>query len=870
MTKDEILNGMSEAEFYRLYPTRESWEAAQAEMAYGGSPYDPGIPFGAGITMAYGGYLTKAGSGIEMSAAQIAGEKAGWASGYGSAYGKDAFRRTSQAQLLKEHPGLKYVSGDYRKGQGLFEHTDPETQKKTQYYFTQDPHGKYMFYNASLAKTPQAPVQKKTQPVQPTQVTTQKPQPQINRKEIGRTADYITYQYPHPTAGYSQAETKYIDTKTGQPIADISKAFDSQGKYIGSPQPIAAVTPNNSGTTVNKYGGTPYYGGPIYPAAYGGDIAEYCWGGLPGGPNEMPAMEDGGFYVGGNYNSPTNYGSFSVPMNQGGYNEFGGAYDTTNAGTYPMMNTGGYGSKIKPSRKKGGDITSQGGNQSFLDQRNSSYLNYIKNNVLNNMHEEESQKVQDAFMQMESQMPQMGMAYGGAYMQMGGYPQQAFDRINPQNAALQNMYSQQINQFQQQHAKDAEGFRNMFLPQAQKGSEQPTHSALLHQLATEFGPSSRRTGLPLFPANVSSYYGINKKDAAKLAGIPQGFKMEGLEITPQWGLGARTAMNIGNWFRNKDEKRTTPGWAPKKIHYKFTGKRGYLPGEPRPDTHETLQPPTYGPPTAQQSNEPYGPIPAGTTQAPVPFMPASIKPGYNASGRLLNQQAPGLGPAIIPASSQFNTLAYGGMPMYQGSILGSQTGNPIDLQGNTTNMWSFQGAPAAATPTPQSAGLATSKVVTTADESKNTPYVQGPQVMYDPTRDRSQEDVTVEGDIKRKWKGVGEAIGQYAVPAMNTLSSILEQKDVRKAKKKLEESMVADNVFMTSPMNAENRGDYDPNSGMFRPNQMVPVQFPGYAQWGGFNTFADGGVYDEGDELDLTPEEIEDLRQQGYEIEYLD
>jgi hypothetical protein len=59
--------------------------------------------------------------------------------------------------------------------------------------------------------------------------------------------------------------------------------------------------------------------------SYGGDITEYCWGGgLPGGANEMKRMDYGGYMDMGGYNSPTNYGSFSVPMAEGGYYEPGG------------------------------------------------------------------------------------------------------------------------------------------------------------------------------------------------------------------------------------------------------------------------------------------------------------------------------------------------------------------------------------------------------------------------------------------------------------------------------------------------------------------------------------------------------------------
>jgi len=73
----------------------------------------------------------------------------------------------------------------------------------------------------------------------------------------------------------------------------------------------------------------------------------------------------------------------------------------------------------------------------------------------------------------------------------------------------------------------------------------------------------------------------------------------------------------------------------------------------------------------------------------------------------------------------------------------------------------------------------------------------------------------------------------------------------------------------------DNRGDYDPNSGMFRPDSNVPVQFAGtnmgnagtnqyYAQMGGANP------NNEGDEVWLDDEEIEQIKKMGGTITYLD
>jgi hypothetical protein len=200
-----------------------------------------------------------------------------------------------------------------------------------------------------------------------------------------------------------------------------------------------------------------------------------------------------------------------------------------------------------------------------------------------------------------------------------------------------------------------------------------------------------------------------------------------------------------------------------------------------------------------------------------------------------------------------------------------------------------------------------------------------------------------------------EAMANWGIAGMNTISGILEQGQNAKNEKQLANLQLADNAFMATPANAQSRGDYDPNSGMFRMDQMTPVQFPGgmgYSAYGGsfqdggmqeemqpqqaqpeqgqqeqimqgvasmlqqgaqpeqiaqqlvqmgipqeqvmqiiqavmqqmeggqeeqpmqpamrYGGYAMGGNYEEGEEADLSPDEIEELRSQGYDVEYLD
>ena len=87
----------------------------------------------------------------------------------------------------------------------------------------------------------------------------------------------------------------------------------------------------------------------------------------------------------------------------------------------------------------------------------------------------------------------------------------------------------------------------------------------------------------------------------------------------------------------------------------------------------------------------------------------------------------------------------------------------------------------------------------------------------------------------------GLNMGDKAIGTMNMISSYLEAADAKRQEKKRDLS--GDSIFQSRPQRSSSRGDYDINSGRFRPDQYVAVQFPGtnygnvgtnqYAQMGG-------------------------------------
>lgn len=734
MTKQEILNGMSEAEFYALYPTKEAWEQSQ-QMSYGGSPFIQGFPFGAGITLAYGGTpyyggpIYPAQTGIQVP-------------GYDPVKGSHMLAAGQQSLTPAQLTAAGYTQSS----------NNPNwfNQESGRFYKTYSPG--QPGYVAPTINTPTTFPAIKAQPAMTTLFDTSTANP-VQQVNTGVTAKI------RPVLGQKKSG--------GMPCYDCGGPHMEQGGGLSRSEDYGSKKKPYPSVSSDDFAG----GGRSYP--------------IPTRADAIDALRLASLHGRGDVKAKV-YAKYPDLKK-----EFGGAMTQDLQGQYPSFGYGGYdfGGPFNygsfPAMSHGGDITTQGANQDYLKQRTGAYNSFIQNNVLKSLQKEESQKVQDAFMQMEYGMHQMpdGSMMPNNMMQAGGN----YGKINPENAHLQNIYA---------------------------------------QLAETYGPHNRRTGLPLFPANMSPYYGLNKRDAKELANVPAGFKANGLEITEKYGLLGRN-----KWLRENF------GIGPKSINYKISGKN-------------TTYPINYNRDNQVQLRDPNNPLYNPNKEDIHVILDSSRK----------NNFGPEINPTPNPNISwDFPTKAKYGLTKYQS--LGQV--NPIDLVNDTTNQWNFAGNPAP------------------IDYKKLAGLKDPQQFMTDDQRaiaDRStargenpiEEDMTLEGKFREKWKGVGQTIGQYAVPGINALANVFETEDRARNKKKLQQSMLADNTFLNTPLNAKNRGDYDLNSGMFRPDNKVPVQFPGYFQWGGFNTMQQGGLYQEGEELDLSPEEIAELKAQGYQIEELD
>jgi len=110
----------------------------------------------------------------------------------------------------------------------------------------------------------------------------------------------------------------------------------------------------------------------------------------------------------------------------------------------------------------------------------------------------------------------------------------------------------------------------------------------------------------------------------------------------------------------------------------------------------------------------------------------------------------------------------------------------------------------------------------------------------------------------------GPGAADALLAGMSMGSSLMEQRERRKREEEMRKRRIGDAVFQPAPASQGSRGDYDPNSGLFRPDQDVPVQFQGRtSRYGGMN-------YKQGGEYELTDEEISQIVKLGGVIEYLD
>jgi hypothetical protein len=210
----------------------------------------------------------------------------------------------------------------------------------------------------------------------------------------------------------------------------------------------------------------------------------------------------------------------------------------------------------------------------------------------------------------------------------------------------------------------------------------------------------------------------------------------------------------------------------------------------------------------------------------------------------------------------YTQYAYGGdvaVPELYRAQQGMQVGfDPNANNMNISNLQGFFDKP----PTKDVAGNEITATVPANMQPDNITIDPNEKIISEPTQQRqgTSEDYL----SKKDWDKTRDnfALGSMAV---NAGLDIADQVRARKQ----ENQMLANTTAAESNYginNADDRGDYDPNSGLFRPDQMG---FTGVAKYGG--VYATGGSTEDEDEdvQYMTQEEIDDFMANGGELEYV-
>jgi hypothetical protein len=422
----------------------------------------------------------------------------------------------------------------------------------------------------------------------------------------------------------------------------------------------------------------------------------------------------------------------------------GGAYDPGNAGTYPVLDFGGLKSIIDATAKNmkksyGGDLTEQGGNQDFKKQYRATFDNYIKQNTYNAMIDQEHQAMLNEF---------QNMPYAQAGKQVGNLGYKV--PVNTQREALEKQLAEKQNQQQ----------------------------TLFGSLADMYAPSVNRKQMSvfgsLFPANFTRGYEFSNADYARLKKMGDQGQITG--ITENYGPLARMLGKTGRRM-----------FGPKSVTIGMMG-----PGSTSDQ---------------QQSIQNVG---AGAYDNPLEGMD---------QGQLFKDYNKG----VTPVGKQ------------RADFMSSKLKNPMGPQ---IDPW---------TEMMNAAPEVTPPAVNAEPDRSNMQFVAGQwiQKAFGGAYQQGGNPISYsEVNLNRKYSGQ-EDLWKYAPGAFNFLAQGIESRHDTPEMKAAQLALMTPGSdmgpFQSVPATGRRMGDYDTNSGMFRPNQMIPIQFPGYAQWGGFNTMQSGG-----------------------------
>ena len=584
------------------------------------------------------------------------------------------------------------------------------------------------------------------------------------------------------------------------------------------------------------------------------------------------------------------------------YKEDGGILDASNNQSYPMFNDGGrYNllNLIKAASKKmkkayGGDIVTQGGNSdNYAEGITNAFKKGIQNNTMMALMNEEQEGALYA-------VKQMGGYAGGYDNSYGQGPQ-----LNQQNSAMQGMYQQRVDNMQSNVDQSGQDFMNAGKAFAQtynpytktsvkaadgiqvllnKQTGKPFTAEEYAEYQKYFGKDgSKETSTTsgdakgniynYGPAQGMDYFPMNSRTRTKISKADDAMLRQ-LAANPTTNLKEYKNFNFGPFGRTKMKF----GYKDIDPEFKPTGNKEYTPN----NTTENKTKTNTNTNTETNSNK----TESSNSRMTVEDMNKRgvYAPGMTVEDQLVSklhrkQSEPKQGPVYqekltddwnidinkpmsIPS---INSKAYGG-GLYEYALAGE---TPISFP----SWGSPIGGAAAPTPTPQSAGFGQNNIMMNGATDKPAPFTSGKTSGFEGSTGPEKEATVTQ---KRKTGLDREAAVNWGLAGMNMASSILEQNQDRSSEQ-LADSQIAGRAFLAKPANAMNQGDYNINSGDFRENQKVPVQFAGntspaygtsFAEYGGY--MQEGGEPDEEYyEDDLSDDEIAELRAQGYDVEYI-
>jgi hypothetical protein len=174
-------------------------------------------------------------------------------------------------------------------------------------------------------------------------------------------------------------------------------------------------------------------------------------------------------------------------------------------------------------------------------------------------------------------------------------------------------------------------------------------------------------------------------------------------------------------------------------------------------------------------------------------------------------------------------------------------------------------------------GAAPSTSLTTGFEGTNMPtrdQSKDPkQYNVDPNQIASQQAENVyqgpEDDVTMDFKTKNAVDPEAAINTINAgvagITGLINRRSNRAAEAKLYENLSADNLYAADP--SKDRGDYESNTGLYRPDEMGQTWNSRSKQYGG-NIYQEGGMV-EGDEVFMTDEEIEEFLANGGDLEFI-